>query len=253
LLFSLSDFTIILSGPPGFYQPCFWQFNASILHEVIQGASMKKQTFFFAFMMSVCLSMIFAQDVDRGNLNTYDEEGSTGLSAPPPEQPAQNRAAVTSKRAPVVGSSEESVNPGVGEGIEDDHYLQADDYFISEEAFKDQAWIWVSLSKMVTAPSAATKKDAEFMKIRDGNKVWTKNYFKTVVVKKTDLKLGNVVIAFNDNNQNDIYCAPDSKDNSRGGSWFMGKIIDITDLYKGYVTLAGNYKVSPKNLRVIFR
>jgi hypothetical protein len=91
------------------------------------------------------------------------------------------------------------------------------------------------------------------MKIHDGNKVWTKNYFSTAIAKKTDIKLGVVVIAFNDNQQIDVYSAPESKESSRGGAWFIAKIIDVTDLYKGFITVAGNYKVSPKNLRVIVK
>jgi hypothetical protein len=34
-------------------------------------------------------------------------------------------------------------------------------------------------------------------------------------------------------------------------NWFMAKITDISDLYKGYVTVSGGYKVNPKNLRVL--
>jgi hypothetical protein len=62
-----------------------------------------------------------------------------------------------------------------------------------------------------------------------------------------------VIIGFNDNMRDDIYMPPDSKESSRGGSWFLGKITDLTDLYKGFVTIAGNYKLSPKNLRVLVK
>lgn len=36
----------------------------------------------------------------------------------------------------------------------------------------------------------------------------------------------------------------------RNGQWFMGKIIETTDLYKGYVTEAGGYKVDVNNSRI---
>ncbi len=208
---------------------------------------MVKRMFSVPLWLSLCCAFLFAQDVDRGTLNTHDDEGSTGLGTPAPEQ---KKPSTSAKGAAVVKSSDESESSQPSQNFEDEHFIQSDDYFISEEAFATQSWIWVSLAKMATPPSAATKKEAEFLKIHDGNKVWTKYYYKTAIAKKSDLKLGTVIIAFNDNNQNDIYSAPDSKENSRGGSWFMGKIIDMSDLYKGYVTVAGNYKVSPKNLRI---
>ncbi len=210
---------------------------------------MKYTSLYIALLAAVvCL---YAQDDASGTLNTY-EEGSSGFGAPAPEKPEKKNATAPVRSAPAVKSSDESDNTP-GPGGEDEHYIQADDYFISDEALTSQAWIWVSLAKMVTAPSSSSKNEAEFMKIRDGNKVWTKYYHRTAIAKNSNLKLGLIVIAFNDNNRDDIYMAPDSKESSRGGGWFMGKVIDLTDLYKGYVTVAGNYKVSPKNLRVIVR
>jgi hypothetical protein len=214
---------------------------------------MNKQMYLFPAALVLTFSLLFAQDADRGALNTYDEEGSTGFGAPAPEKPEKKKAATPVRSAPAVRSSDESDNTGSGEGGDDDHYIQSDDYFSGDEAFMTQAWIWVYLAKMTTPPSASTKREAEFMKIRDGNKVWTKIHYKTAIARKSDLKLGTLIIAFNDNNSNDIYAAPDSKENSRGGAWFMGKIIDMTDLFKGYVTVAGNYKVSMKNLRIIVK
>jgi hypothetical protein len=213
---------------------------------------MKRLAYLLPIAVVLSLTLIVAQDADRGTLNTYEEEGSAGLGSPQPEKPVVKKAA-PARSAPSARSSEENGSAGSGEAGEDEHFIQSDDYFISEEAFTTQQWIYVSLSKMVTPPSASTKREAEFMKISDGNKVWTKNYFKTAVARKSDLKLGGVVIAFNDNQKVDVYSAPESKESSRGGAWFIGKIIDVTDLYKGYVTVAGNYKVSPKNCRVIVR
>ena len=66
-------------------------------------------------------------------------------------------------------------------------------------------------------------------------------------------RLGLAVIAFNDHRRNDVYGAPEQKDRARGGSWFMARITDMSDMYKGYVTVSGNYKVSLQNLRVILR
>jgi hypothetical protein len=205
----------------------------------------------------LCVSgaYLYAQDDQDNtkNINSYNEEG-TSFGAPAQEKPVKKKTPSVVKSAPSVKSSEENERgaPASPSG-EDDQYIQADDYFISDDAFTSQAWIWVSLSKMVTPPTESSKKEAEFMKVTDGNKVWTKYYYKSVIAMKSDLKLGTVIIGFNDNNRDDIYMPPDSKTSARGGAWFLGKITDLTDLYKGFVTIAGNYKLSPKNLRVLVK
>lgn len=136
---------------------------------------------------------------------------------------------------------------------DDNHFIQGDDYFIQRHGLEGHTWIWVELAKMVNAPSGSTKGEAEFMKVRDGKNYWTSHYWQTRIASQNDLRLGLHVIAFNDHRRNDVYGAPEKKDRARGGSWFMAKITDTSDLYKGYVTVSGNYKVSLQNLRVIVR
>jgi len=133
---------------------------------------------------------------------------------------------------------------------EDDHYIQPDDYFISKEAFKAQSWIYVYLAKMATPASVKTKNEAEFLQVMDGKKTWTKNYWPTRIAAEADLKIGVEVIILEVAGEEDIYRAPNSKEEARTTSWFMAKITDISDLYKGYVTVSGGYKVSVKGLRV---
>ncbi len=171
---------------------------------------------------------------------------------PPPPQPkpkAKRQAAPPAyEQAPASDSGFTAAAGG-----DDDHFIQSDDYFVQKHDLEGHAWIWVDLAKAVTAPSSGSKGEGEFMKVRDGQNYWTKYYWQTRIANKSELKLGMHVIAFNDNRRNDIYQAPEKKDRARGGGWFYAKITDMSDLYKGYVTVSGNYKVSPGNLRVIKR
>lgn len=134
---------------------------------------------------------------------------------------------------------------------EDNHFIQGDDYFIQRHGLEGHTWIYVELAKMVTNPGAHTKGEAEFMKVRDGKNYWTGHYWQTRIVSQSELRLGLPVIIFEGNHRNSIYSAPKSKDNARGHSWFMAKITDMSDTYKGYVTVSGNYKVSLDNMRVV--
>lgn len=136
-------------------------------------------------------------------------------------------------------------------GSDDLHYIQADDYFISNEPLAKRSWIYVTLAKMTTPPTAATKGEGEFFKVTDGNSTWTKHFWRTRIARPDELRLGAVMIMFEGNSQGSVYMAPKAKDGARKYHWFMARITDVSDLYKGYVTVSGGYKVSPKNLRVL--
>lgn len=173
-----------------------------------------------------------AEKVDKLIVNrpapSEPEPTESNNEAPPPEQ--------------IPGSAQQ--------GREDNHFIQPDDYFVSKEELGSNSYIYVLLSKMVTRPSSGTKDEGEFMKIHDGQNVWTSNIWQSRISSKSELRLGMYMIAFNDNHQNGVYQAPKKKDTARGGSWFYAKITDISDMYKGYVTVSGNYKVGIHNIRI---
>ncbi|PKA17311.1 hypothetical protein [Leptospira haakeii] len=134
---------------------------------------------------------------------------------------------------------------------EDDHYIQPDDYFVSREEYNDQTYINVYIAKEMTPASATkTKGEGEFLQVTDGKKYWTKNFYMTRLATDKDLKLGVKVIMF-DMGTEDGYRAPESKEEARTGSWFMAKITDTSDLFKGIVTVSGGYKIQKNNIRVI--
>ncbi len=135
---------------------------------------------------------------------------------------------------------------------DDVHYIQDDDYFISQEGFKSN-YIDVSLAKMLTSPEAATKNEGEFLRISDGSEVWTKFFWRTRAAQRIDVKVGAQVICFDASDENGIYRAPEDKDEARTGSWFMAKITDVSDLYKGHVAVSGGYKVKVDNIRIIIK
>ncbi|HOE19368.1 MAG TPA: hypothetical protein PKJ69_00230 [Spirochaetota bacterium] len=132
----------------------------------------------------------------------------------------------------------------------DAHFIQPSDYFIADKEFPGQGYIWVNLSKVVTAPSTQTKNEGLFMMVGSGKEIWTKYYWKSRIAAKGEIKIGKTIIAFNDNREDDIYYAPENKEGARTDSWFMAKITDTTDMYKGYVMVSGGYKVAIDNIRI---
>jgi hypothetical protein len=132
-------------------------------------------------------------------------------------------------------------------GAEDEHWLQPDDYFISDRPY-ESGRINVSLAKMKTAGTASTKNEAQFFRLSDSKDVWTSNFWKTHPATSADLQIGALVLCFEGNPYGNDRRAPRDKHNARTGGWFMGRLTDTSDLYIGTV-MVDRYRCSPKALR----
>ena len=148
-----------------------------------------------------------------------------------------------------TGYSNSSSTSVYGGGSGDMHYIQSDDYFISENGF-DSGWMRIDLAKMIQAPSSETKNEGKFMDVKDAREIWTSHYWKTRIAQPSDLKLGTIIIAF-DYTDNDIYVRPENQELARTDNWFMAKITDTSTLYQNVVMVSGGYRVKTDNLRVI--
>jgi hypothetical protein len=181
-----------------------------------------------------------AYDAAKDSVTNKDKGGAKGTSRPSDGSSFRE----SEQHQPAAGMS--------GEAIDDDHFIQKDDFFVSTTPLEKRTYIYVNLSKMVTEPSARTKGEAEFFKIDDGSNIWSKYYYQSKIAQEGELRLGTPVIIFEGRRQDhNIYFAPETKEEARGRAWFLAKVTDVSDLYRGYVTVSGNYKVDPKNLRVI--
>jgi hypothetical protein len=136
----------------------------------------------------------------------------------------------------------------------DKHYLQKDEYLITEEAYKSgSGWSHVFVAKMVTPPTAESKQEGEFFIIgghKKGEKIWTKHYQLTHPATQEELKLGTNCYVLDANRENDIYIGPKDREDNLSHPWFVGTLNDDSNLYKGYLTVAG-YKIKPGAIRVV--
>lgn len=135
----------------------------------------------------------------------------------------------------------------------DSHYIQSDDYFVAPETLGDRDWIYVKLGKMLTPASPETKNQAQFFMVENGKEEWMPFWVKTRIATKTDLIPGTLVVIFNDNNRDDVYMEPVDNQQARTGSWFLAKITDNSEIFKGFVIVSGGYKAGLNNMRVIIR
>jgi len=165
---------------------------------------------------------------------------------------AAPRAATSSQLAtpsstPTPGSTIAAVD-----SREDAHWVQADDYFVANRAFTS-GWLGVSIAKLKEPPSEASKGEALFFVIHDGHDLRSAYFYRTRPALKADLVLGNLLICFDGNTKAKVRLPPRDKDNARPGAWWLGRITDLSDLAKGYATLAGSYHCAPEALRAIVK
>lgn len=146
-----------------------------------------------------------------------------------------------------------SISTGTGKAIDDIHYIQDDDYFISQVPYSGKSWMYVDLAKMLEKGKIETKWEAKFIKVSDGEETYSKYYWSTRIALKEELKVGLQVIVPELVGENDVYRAPESKEEARSTAWFTAKVTDISDMYKGYVTVSGGYKISTNALRVAIK
>ncbi len=135
---------------------------------------------------------------------------------------------------------------------DDDHFIQDDEYFVSAEKFA-LPWKYVYLAKMIAPATKETKNEAQFMMVASGEEIWTKFYYKTRKLAENEIKAGLEVIILEAGDDDGAYRAPENKDEARSNAWFMAKITDISDKYKGYITVSGGYKVRLNNMRVVVK
>jgi hypothetical protein len=143
-----------------------------------------------------------------------------------------------------------STTPEVPTGGADRHFVQPDDYFIMETALENQEFVDAAIGKMITPASEGTKFQGQFLRVLDGNNIWTKYYAKTRIATAEDLALGKEVFVLDTVDADNNYRAPESNAEARNTWWFKGKITDLSELYKNIVMLAGGYKVNRNALRV---
>lgn len=132
----------------------------------------------------------------------------------------------------------------------DEHFLGADDYFISEQPLTNQPSLPVRLGKCVDSsyPEAGTASD--FILLKEGEVTTTSNWFRTTLAQPRDVRRGDYIIYFAAL-QEGFYRAPVNEDETRNGEWRLAKVTDVSFAANGFITVAGENDVAIENIRVL--
>ncbi|MCE1227544.1 MAG: hypothetical protein LWW87_13850 [Geobacteraceae bacterium] len=136
-------------------------------------------------------------------------------------------------------------------GDMDSHFIRSDEYFATLRPVKGGGASDVMIAKMLQPASDATKGEAQFMDSHKGTEFWTRTYWKTRPATQEDLKLGATVIYWGRYAKDRVYYAPRNEKEARNVAWKLNKITDISDLFKGEVTVADNKKIAVDSIRIM--
>ncbi len=174
------------------------------------------------------------------------------VAAPrPAPAPAPQPAPVAPAPAPAAPAPAPAAAAVAQPGVMDAHFIYPDEAFVLDDAFKtEESWSYAKLAKVRQLPSVQTKGQGHYFVLSPGKEVWTEHAYATRVATQADLVLGATIVIFEDNQRDQIYRAPVDQQAARTRSWFISRITDVSDLFKGQVMAGGRYQVEVKNIRI---
>ena len=196
-------------------------------------------------LMTACIALVSCSTDSRSLLEGKAIDSLTDKALNKNSNSGSDKTAIQGKGAKSKGKYS-------GAATGDEHYIDDDVIFVSKDAFSGSNWINISPAKVMTPATAKTKNEGQYMLVQSGDEIWTKNSWKTRIAKESELKIGLVIIAFDRRDDEGVCQPPEDKEQAlRDIGWYMAKITDMSNKYRGYINLSGGWKVAIEDIRVI--
>ena len=137
-----------------------------------------------------------------------------------------------------------SISPQV-----DEHFLSPEHYIIASKPLPDKNYIYAAVGAPVQEPSPQTNNEGHFVNLHTGEITWTGHAWKTRPATQADLKPGVYAFVLH-KRQGGTYVKPSERTQALSDRWWIMKITDTSQLYRGTVGVAGGYTVSADAIRV---
>jgi hypothetical protein len=137
-------------------------------------------------------------------------------------------------------------------GAEDAHYLRDDHWIVSNQPLPKGRTGHAQVAVAIQPPAAG--RDGQFFELVTGTVLWSGNAWRTRVATEADLTVGTYVFAINRYHTRGgvLYRPPENRPEALSHGWWMGRIVDTSEVYKGVVEVAGGRKVQVAALRVAY-
>lgn len=140
----------------------------------------------------------------------------------------------------------------VVQGDEDAHYLTNSHWIFADKPLPDRGYIYASVGAVIEPPSRRTKNQGHFLDVRTGEALWSGHAWRTRPAGERDVRVGDFVAMAHIGDRG-LYRAPKSREEAMGRRWWIAKVVDTSEMFKGVIGVAGGHKVSVDAARVIRR
>ena len=140
----------------------------------------------------------------------------------------------------------------VVDGQEDAHYLTDSHWIFADKPLPDRNFIYANVGAVIEPPSRRTKNQGHFLDVRTGEALWSGHAWRTRPAGERDVRVGDFVAMVHIGDRG-LYRAPKSREEAMGRRWWIAKVVDTSEMFKGVIGVAGGYKVSLDAARVIQR
>lgn len=123
--------------------------------------------------------------------------------------------------------------------------FESDEYLVAD----DESSHYMDFGKLMTPPSAV-KAEAEFLVYRVSQKEWKDYFVKVRSATAADLNVGNEVIYYTGNRQQEVYQPPKDRSSARSNYWYKGLITDTSLLATRGIVYVAEQKVAKDNIFV---
>lgn len=135
-------------------------------------------------------------------------------------------------------------------GAEDAEFLKPEHWMIGTDPLPKEGYATVRVALAIQPPSPQTRNEGEFLTTHNAERLWTPHAWRTRLATPADVKLGAYVIALDATGDDSVYRAPASRKEALTFNWFVAKVTDTSEAFKGVVTVSGGYRVAVSSLRV---
>ncbi len=135
------------------------------------------------------------------------------------------------------------------EGDPADHFLGHGDLFASNQPYTHGSGYAEPVLEIAPLDGDGM---ATFRLVRTGKVLETAHFWKTHKASADEIKVGVIALMADRKDAQGIYAAPKTVDEAYSHRWWMARIASVKPLEpKGFVWVAGGYKVSPGAIRIL--
>jgi len=132
----------------------------------------------------------------------------------------------------------------------DKHFLSSSHYHIAKKPLPEKGYDLIHVGLAIAPPAATRQGEGHYYNAKTGRPLWTAHAWLSRPATQQDLTVGRHVI-YASKRKGGLHVPVASRQESLHQQWYVAKLVDTSQLYKGVVTTSQGHDVSLEALRVL--